>query len=256
MKNDIRRSFEKIKSEEGLKQSTRESVLNKLNEKPKPRRNFQRFSLAVAAAAFIFFIGAGSFQMYFSESSYIDMDVNPSIELSVNRFDRVIRMSAYNKDGKEVLSELNLKHKSYKDAVALILKKIKEKGYLKQNGMISVTVQGKDREKASEIKTLQTEIDQCISEHGGRQNVEVYAVSKRLKKKSHHLNVTPAKYLAIKELQKVDQTATVEKCRDHSISEIKDYTKQCEEGHENSHGNSQDRQQGGHHGSGGHHGEH
>ena len=111
MKNDIRRSFEKIKAEEGLKQSTRESVLNKLNEKPKPRRNFQRFSLAVAAAAFIFFIGAGSFQMYFSESSYIDMDVNPSIELSVNRFDRVIRMSAYNKDGKEVLSELNLKHK-------------------------------------------------------------------------------------------------------------------------------------------------
>ena len=81
--------------------------------------------------------------------------------------------------------------------------------------------------------------------------MEVYAVSKRLKKKSHHLNVTPAKYLAIKELQKVDQTATVEKCRDHSISEIKDYTKQCEEGHENSHGNSQDRQQGGHHGSGG-----
>lgn len=131
MKNDIRRSFEKIKAEEGLKQSTRESVLNKLNEKPKPRRNFQRFSLAVAAAAFIFFIGAGSFQMYFSESSYIDMDVNPSIELSVNRFDRVIRMSAYNKDGKEVLSELNLKHKSYKDAVALILKKIKEKGLFK-----------------------------------------------------------------------------------------------------------------------------
>ena len=111
MKNDIRRSFEKIKAEEALKQKTREIVLNKLNDKPKPRRKFQRFSLAVAAAAFIFLIGAGSFQMYFSESSYIDMDVNPSIELSVNRFDRVIRMSAYNKDGKEVLSELNLKHK-------------------------------------------------------------------------------------------------------------------------------------------------
>lgn len=254
--NDIRRSFEKIKAEEELKEKTKESVLKKLDERPRPKRRFQRFSFAVAAVAFLFIFGIGSFRMYFSESSYIDMDVNPSIELSVNRFERVIRASAYNEDGKEVLSGLSLKHKSYKDAVSLILKKIKQKGYLKQDGIISVTVQGRSAEEPSEMKELQTEIGQCISGHENGQKVEVYAVSKRLKKKSHHLNVSPAKYLAIKKLQKVDQTATVEQCRDHSISEIKDYTKQCEEEHNKNQQNSPDRQQKGHHSHGSHHGGH
>lgn len=242
MKNDIHRSFEKIKAEEELKEKTREAVLKRLDERPRQKRGIYRFSVALAAAAFVLFFGIGSYQIYFSESSYIDLDVNPSIELSVNRFERVIRVSAYNQDGKEVLSGLNLKHKSYKDAVSILLKKIKKKGYLKKDGIISVTVQGKKSVKSSEIKELHTEIDQCVSGH----EVEVYAVSKTVKKKSHHWNVSPAKYLAIKELQRVDQTATVETCRDHSISEIKDYTKKCEDEH------GKDQQQV-HHSHGSHH---
>lgn len=247
MKNDIHRSFEKIKAEEELKEKTREAVLKRLNEKPRQKRGIYRFSAALAAAAFVLFFGIGSYQIYFSESSYIDLDVNPSIELSVNRFERVIRASAYNQDGKEVLSELDLKHKSYKDAVSILLKKIKKKGYLKKNGIISVTVQGKKSVKSSEIKELHTEINQCVSGHEDEHKIEVYAVSKAVKKKSHHWNVSPAKYLAIKELQRVDQTATVETCRDHSISEIKDYTKKCEDEH------GKDQQQG-HHSHGSHHG--
>lgn len=251
MKNDISRSFEKIKAEEELKEKTKEAVLKRLNERPRQKRGVYRFSAALAAAAFLLFFGVGSYQLYFSESSYIDLDVNPSIELSVNRFERVIKASAYNQDGKEVLSGLNLKHKSYKDAVSILLKKIKKNGYLKKNGMISVTVQGKRAVKSAEIKELQTEINQCVSGHEKEHKIEVYAVSKAVKRKSHHWNVSPAKYLAIKELQRVDQTATVETCRDHSISEIKDYTKKCEDEHGE---NGQQGHEQGHHSHGSHHG--
>lgn len=254
MKNEISRSFEKIKAEEELKEKTREAVLKRLNERPRQKRGIYGFSAALAAAAFLLFFGIGSYQIYFSESSYIDLDVNPSIELSVNRFERVIKASAYNQDGKEVLSGLNLKHRSYKDAVSILLKKIKNKGYLKNKGIISVTVQGKRAVKSAEIKALNTEINQCISGHEKEHKIEVYAVSKAVKRKSHHWNVSPAKYLAIKELQRVDQTATVETCRDHSISEIKDYTKKCEEEHGE---NQENRQQGHgqeHHSHGSHHG--
>lgn len=251
MKNDIYSAFEKIKAEEKLKKSTKTAVMRNLNNTKRPKRSFHRFSMALVSAAFLLFIGIGSFQVYFSESSYIDLDVNPSIELSVNRFERVIQASAYNQDGKEVLSGLSLKHKSYKDAVTLILKKIKQEGYLKENGMVSVTVQGKNAGKSSGIKALQTEINQCVNGHENGHRIEVYAVSKSVKARSHHWNVSPAKYLAIKQLQKVDQTATVETCRDHSISEIQTYTKQCEDEHED--GQNQQR---GHHGQGSHHGNH
>lgn len=251
MKNDIYSAFEKIRAEEKLKQNTKTAVMRILNNTKRPKRRFHRFSMALVSAAFLLFIGIGSFQLYFSKSSYIDLDVNPSIELSVNRFERVIHVSAYNKDGKEVLSELNLKHKSYKDAVSMILKKIKQKGYLEQNGMVSVTVQGKNAGISSEIKDLQTEINQCVNGHENGHKIEVYAVSKSVKARSHHWNISPAKYLAIKRLQKVDQTATVETCRDHSISEIQTYTKQCED----EHGDSKSQQQE-HHSHGSHHGDH
>ena len=43
--------------------------------------------------------------------SYVSIDVNPSIELALNRFDRVVYAAAYNLEGEEILNGLSLKGK-------------------------------------------------------------------------------------------------------------------------------------------------
>ena len=69
-----------------------------------------------SAAAAIVLIRAGAWA-YFTPYTYVSLDVNPSIEYSVNRFDRVLSVSAVNGDGTEILKNLDLKNKTIDEAI-------------------------------------------------------------------------------------------------------------------------------------------
>ena len=47
----------------------------------------------------------GGTWLYFTPTMEISVDINPSIELGVNRFDRVISVDGYNEDG-QALAQL------------------------------------------------------------------------------------------------------------------------------------------------------
>lgn len=64
--------------------------------------------------------------------SDISIDVNPSIELALNCFDSVVNVLVYNNDGIEVLKELDLKGKSYKEAIDRVLDSQEFISYIKE----------------------------------------------------------------------------------------------------------------------------
>lgn len=67
---------------------------------------FYRYA-QVAAAAAVFLVAAGSARHYvFATSSYVTMDVNPSVEFAMNRMERVIDVAAVNEDAEEIVSSL------------------------------------------------------------------------------------------------------------------------------------------------------
>ncbi|HVI42480.1 MAG TPA: anti-sigma factor domain-containing protein, partial [Anaerovoracaceae bacterium] len=45
---------------------------------------------------------------YYTPTDYVSLDVNPSVEYSVNVFDRILDVKAVNDDGEEILSSLDL----------------------------------------------------------------------------------------------------------------------------------------------------
>ena len=55
-------------------------------------------AIAASAAAFILLCGTSAWA-YMTPYSYVSLDVNPSIEYSLNRFDRVLDVTAVNDDG-------------------------------------------------------------------------------------------------------------------------------------------------------------
>ena len=60
--------------------------------------------LASAAAAVVVVAGAGIFGYnYMAVDSVIGIDVNPSIELEINRQDKVLKAEALNQDANEIL---------------------------------------------------------------------------------------------------------------------------------------------------------
>lgn len=70
---------------------------------------------------------------YYVPANYLYVDINPSIELGVNCFDRVISAKGLNSDGEQVISETSLNNNSTEKSVEKIIEKAIEKGYMRED---------------------------------------------------------------------------------------------------------------------------
>jgi len=172
-----------------------------------PKIRFTRKITAFAAsAAALVVLGVGSWA-YASPYTYVSLDVNPSIEYTVNRFDRVLRVKAVNDDGEEILKKIsldNLDNKTIQVALAETVNQISELGYFEGTieGGIVIATSGKDTEKAKNLaQELQQTIENEVTENGD--DVEVAAISVGLERveQARDLGVTPRKLDLVEKLQ-------------------------------------------------------
>jgi hypothetical protein len=225
--NRVKDAFDAIRADDKLKASTLIYVLNELNRRKRKKLHKSplhlKLKLAIAfAACVLFFLSVFPYRNYFTAMAFLDFDLNPSLELSVNSFGRIIGACAYNDEGDEILSVLNLNHKDYQQAMRLVLNESATRGYLQDEALLSVTVQTQSADKEAQmLSNLKSEVAEILAEHQASPQVEVFPVSADIQELAHTHHVSPAKYLAILELHKVDPTVLVDACRDHSISEIR-----------------------------------
>ncbi len=92
-------------------------------------RRAARISSIAAAALLVLGIGYGAYT-YATPYSYVDIDINPSIELTANVYDRIIKAEALNEDGTSLLESQRLKNARLQEGVAQILSVAVEQGYL------------------------------------------------------------------------------------------------------------------------------
>ncbi len=85
-------------------------------------------------------LGFGSWYYWETPVSYVSIDVNPSIELVLNRADRVVRVESQNEDGALVLKDLQLKGKRYLQAVELLVESDAMRPYLTKDADLTLTV--------------------------------------------------------------------------------------------------------------------
>lgn len=108
-------------------------------------------------------------------ASTVTIDVNPSIEITLNRNDNVIGVTALNDDGEEVI-EKDVKYKglSIDDALEIIVKRLHELGYVvdtdTQNNVLLITVDSRNAEKKTKIQEkfnerLQKELEKYNDSH-------------------------------------------------------------------------------------------
>ncbi len=156
--------------------------------------------LACVASVAILVLGFGaSTWAYASPYSYVSLDVNPSIEYIVNRFDRVLNVKAINDDGEEILNNIelkNLENKTIQKALSKTLEQIAEQGYFNGDveGGIVITTSGQNTQKSEDLALeLQESIENELVEHGDDVEVEVISVGLDRVEEANKLGVTPGK---------------------------------------------------------------
>ncbi len=168
----------------------------------KRKRRF--IPIAAAAAVLMLMFSTGAYA-YYTPYSYVSLDVNPSIEYSLNRFDRVLKVTGVNDDGKEIVKELSLErlgNKKIDEAIALTIKQIEEEGFFEGNleGGIVISTSAKDLKRSERLAAdLQENAEKAVA----KENVEVeaYAVGLERVLKAHELGVTPGKLNLVEKLR-------------------------------------------------------
>lgn len=230
---DLKDAFGQIHAGEELKRDTLLFLRDSIRQ-PEPQRNrtvWKRVAAACVCLLILVFGGVYAHNLYFTETLYMDMDINPSVELAVNRFDNVIGVYAYNEDGERLLSSLQLLHKPYRTAAAMLTEAAAQQGYLTEGGLVSVTLQADGQQDSLQTGELKTDIMAAVKAYLTSVDADVAIVDSDTRQHAHEENISPAKYLAILELLQADPTATMDGCKGHSIGEIRALTEEHESGH-------------------------
>lgn len=159
--------------------------------------------LTAAAAAVIMFFGIGAWA-YFTPYTYVSLDVNPSIEYSVNRFDRVLSAKAVNNDGTEILNGLSLNNQTIEQAVEETVDKIESKGYFQPDdpGDIVISTSSDDTQAATQLADeLKTTAEDAVKSSGSEVEVEAISVGRSRVLEAQKLGTTPGKLNLVQKLQ-------------------------------------------------------
>ena len=163
---------------------------------------------AVMAALFIFI---GTFIPSYQNNkayAYMSIDVNPSVELGVNKEMKVVELTGYNKEGKEIISHLkDWKKEDVSEITKAILSEMKKAGYLEEHHQVLISTVRIEQPEQKVEDQLQRKLDK-IEETVNKEKVEVIvltATEKQLQK-AHKQGMTAGKY----------QEEKLQTSRDHS----------------------------------------
>ncbi len=217
--NVIKESMEKIQASEELKQST----LLYLDMQRDKKRSFSPHSIAIyvlTATCLFFLLGIGGYSVYRRPVSYISIDVNPSIEIGINRFQKVVSVDAYNADGWGILDHVSLKNISYTEAIDRLLNDEDYSHFLAEDSFVVITIVSDDS-------------DAIIETIGADESLRVYKaktyVSDRVcMEEAHQHEMSFGKYRAYQELSQYDDNITVEDCHGMTMGEIHSRIASCQ----------------------------
>ena len=123
------------------------------------------------------------------------IDINPSIELGVNYFDRVVSAEGDNADGQDILSETNVVGMSYEEALVSLNDSLTNKGYLTADAAVAVTVMCDDDSRCSNLEETS---QRCFSSAG--QGVYCSRATSTEHHEAHKAGLGMGKYLAWRSL--------------------------------------------------------
>ena len=214
MREPLKRVFDNIHAGEALKERTREALARRTRGYT-ARNNIRPGRLAVAAACVLLLLSGVGGWACFTPTSTISIDVNPSLELNVNRFDRVVSVTGGNEEGQALADTLDLTFLPCASAVEQVLDSPGLAGYLEEDPAVSITVVGSNTEQRERLLSGV----ECATAQ--RQGTYCCALDSDEAEQAEALGLSYGKYRAYLDLHQLDASITPEEVQWMSMREIR-----------------------------------
>jgi hypothetical protein len=232
METTFKTALNRVKADENLKNKTLEYILKADSNvvsihtltpsKTKPVR-IKRLVAATCAAAVLCALPIGAYAYYKTPTAYVSVDINPSVELGINSFGRVVSCKAYDADGGTVLSGLSLMNANVEHAVSLIVTSASQNGFINADGStcIAVTAETNNTGKAEALKKdAQAGAQDAVKSAAHEAIIETDNIALTKRADAIALGITPGKLNLIRKLQALDPTIKTEDYKDATVSQI------------------------------------
>lgn len=185
--------------------------------------NIIRFLPAIAAAAILLITAGSGSYAYLKPYGTVSLDVNPSIEYSINRFDKVLNISGINDDGSDIIASLDIKQLKYMDietAIDNTIDQIDAAGYFSdEENYVVVTANTKAEVHTDE---LVDKLDKTVSRHDKIKPISSKVSDDELKK-AHEQGISAGKKMMVDRLDDIsDEEIDRSKWNGKSVKDIVD----------------------------------
>lgn len=238
IENKIKVAFNEIHAEQSLKQETKQFIYNKIynNDKVENKDYYKnRYNrkivkrISAVACCIVMLLGASGYYTYNTPAAVISFDINPSIELEVNIFDKIINVTSYNSEGQSIIDEICLKNKNYIIAINELLRNEKIISFLQSGNNVDILVAGKDENKSNKMRI-------CLLSETGLADENIHCSNWDNMATAHSEGVSCGKYHLYLQLQSENPDITIEDIKSLSMKEIKEMLQNttCNDFNENS----------------------
>ena len=152
-------------------------------------------------------------------TSTITLDINPSIEINLNKNEEIINVIALNDEAKDIIND-NLKGKNIKDTLNTIIDNLIKKGYASSGESVEVILY---TDGNISNKQLEKELTKAFREkYINPDIITIDKITKDDKKIAKKYNISPAKASYIKTITKKNNNISFEDLANKSVKELKE----------------------------------
>lgn len=208
MSDRIRESFETVQVTERLKRNALAHVRKRTYDYGRNQLQLKSHRRRWASVALVLVLTLSGAGIWFIPSASIAVDINPSVELTVNALDRVISLEGKNADGIRLVQDLDVTGMPYDDAMQRLLLSNGLKPYLDDHSTITITVTGGSNEAHTEQMLSRV---LCRAFHiAEEENILYCQVDWETRRAAQSVNLCIPRYLVWQHLLETDPTVTPE----------------------------------------------
>jgi len=120
-----------------------------------PEKSYKKYAALAASFVLLFLGGISGYVLTHTATSYVYVDINPSLRLDINPFDSVITVVPLNEDAQHLLNHAEVYSKDIRTCVENIITASEEAEYLNEmNADVEISVMSADDEVMAVVASL------------------------------------------------------------------------------------------------------
>ena len=157
-------------------------------------------------------------------AAYVTLDINPSLEIAVDRNLVVLEVEPLNEDAARLVKPEELKGRNLYEAISGVIDRAVEQNYIKpgEENLIVSTVSAADDGLSPVVdqQAVCRTVERSAASRGRKVQIKMYVASKEIRQQAKKTGISPGKYLVYEQLNRSGKPVSIDEIKKNSVKEL------------------------------------